>query len=82
MDNDKNKPRETIFSRLHKKRLEQANRAKESVGSHPPSLTWEPRLRRLWTSGHRFRDPDPSAFHDLRVCPPAFSTTAGNRCAA
>jgi len=35
MDNDKSKPRETIFRRLHKKRLEQANRAKQSVELTP-----------------------------------------------
>ena len=35
MDNDKNKPRESIFSRLHKKRLEQANKAKGSVELTP-----------------------------------------------
>jgi len=35
MDNDKNKPRETIFSPLHKKRSEEAKRAKASVELKP-----------------------------------------------
>ena len=35
MDNDKNKPRHTIFSRLRKKRSEEANSAKEPVELKP-----------------------------------------------